>query len=125
MTEEAIFVDSTVFLAFLIDGKDVFDSLKGHRLVTSTSVVEEVTYVLIKERAKILTRIERHYDLLRHLRKNHEIVKMVAEEVINDVSTILDVCGIHVVSPLRPQFHVRNRQRIRLTSKRRFDSCDV
>jgi predicted nucleic acid-binding protein len=99
MTEEVIFVDSTVFLAFLIDGKDIFENLKGCRLITSINVIEEVIYVLIKERAKEITGIDRHYDLLQHLRKNPEIVKNVADEIINDVSTILDTCDIDVVSP--------------------------
>ncbi len=56
MTEEATFVDSSAFLAFFVEGMDVFEKISG-LLVTSTNVIEEVTYVLIKERAKDVTGI--------------------------------------------------------------------
>ena len=50
MTGETIFVDSSVFIAFFIDGIPVFEKLKKYRLVTSVNVIEEVTYILMKER---------------------------------------------------------------------------
>ena len=81
MTGEDIFVDSSVFLAFFVEGIDVFGKLKG-LLVTSTNVIEEVTYVLIKERAKDVTGISRHYDLLNYLRENPDTVEQITNEVI-------------------------------------------
>ncbi len=42
MTEEIIFLDSSVFLRFFIDGMSVFENLP-EALVTSTNVIEEVT----------------------------------------------------------------------------------
>ena len=78
MTEDAIFIDSSVFLVFFIDGVNIFDKLEG-KLLTSINVIEEVTYVLIKERAKDLTGINRHYDLLSHLRENPKFVSEISE----------------------------------------------
>jgi len=98
MTEEAIFLDSSVFLAFFIDGIDIVENLNG-RLITSTNVIEEVAYVLIKEKARLITGIEKHYDLLQHLRENPEVVKRLAEEVSEDIKALLDVWEIVVLPP--------------------------
>ncbi len=98
MTEEVIFVDSSVFLMFFIDGVDIFEKLSG-TLVTSTNVIEEVTYVLIKERAKDVTGISKHYDLLTYLREYPDTVKQVADEVISDVSNLLSALKITVLAP--------------------------
>ncbi len=68
-------------------------------LVTSTNVIEEVAYVLIKERAKDVTGISRHYDLLTYLREHSDIVKQVADEVISDVSNLLTALKIVVLAP--------------------------
>ncbi len=99
MTEEPIFVDSSVFLAFFIDGIDAFEKLKDYELVTSINVIEEVTYVLIKEKAKIVSGIEKHYDLLKYLRDNPDFTKHVSKEVISDISTIVEEYNIKVLSP--------------------------
>ena len=80
MTEEVIFVDSSVFIAFFIDGIDVFKKLERYRFVTSVNVVEVVAYILIKEKAKEITGIEKHYDLLTYLRKNPNFVAKISEE---------------------------------------------
>jgi len=98
MIEEVIFVDSSVFLAFFVDGVDIFGKLRG-LLVTSTNVIEEVTYVLIKERAKDITGINRHYDLLTYLRENPNMVKQIADEVISDVLSLLNALKIVVLAP--------------------------
>jgi len=98
MTGEVIFVDSSVFLMFFIDGVDIFEKLSG-TLVTSTNVIEEVTYVLIKERAKDVTGISKHYDLLTYLREYPDTVKQVADEVISDVSNLLSALKITVLAP--------------------------
>lgn len=100
MTEEVIFVDSSVFLAFFIDGVDIFEKLKG-KLVTSINVVEEVVYVLIKEKAKEVTGIEKHYDLLTYLRENPKITAEIAKEVISDISSVLDFLEITVLPPAK------------------------
>jgi len=68
-------------------------------LVTSTNVIEEVTYVQIKERAKDVTGINRHYDLLTYLRENPDTVKQIASEVIPDVSSLLNALKIVVLAP--------------------------
>jgi len=97
MTEEAIFIDSSVFLMFFIDGVNVFDKLEG-KLLTSVNV-EEVTYVLIKERAKDLTRIDKHYDLLNYLRENLNFVSEISEEIISDITDVLNFYDISVLPP--------------------------
>ena len=99
MTGEVIFVDSSVFLAFFVDGVDIFGKLRG-LLVTSTNVIEEVTYVLIKERAKDVTGIGKHYDLLTYLREHPDTVKQIASEVISDVSSLLNALKIVVLAPV-------------------------
>lgn len=53
MTEEITFVDSSIFLCFFIDGTPVLEELPED-LVTSTNVIEEVTYVLIKQKPRKL-----------------------------------------------------------------------
>jgi len=99
MTGEVIFVDSSVFLAFFVDGVDIFGKLRG-LLVTSTNVIEEVTYVLIKERAKDVAGISKHYDLLTYLREHPDTVKQIASEVILDVSSLLNALKIVVLAPV-------------------------
>ena len=99
MTEEAIFVDSSVFLAFFMDGINAFEKLENYKLTTSVNVIEEVTYVLIKERAKDLTGIEKHYNLLNHLRKNAELVSGISDDVISDITDVLEFFDITVLPP--------------------------
>ncbi len=96
MTEDAIFIDSSAFLSFFIEGIDLFQELDG-KLVTSVNVVEEVVYVLIKEKARKITKIDKRYDLLVYLRKNPEITSKIAEEVVSDVLALLDYFGIVVL----------------------------
>ncbi|WP_456478481.1 type II toxin-antitoxin system VapC family toxin [Geoglobus ahangari] len=98
MTEEHIFVDSSAFLAFFVDGVDVFERIDA-LLVTSTNVIEEVVYVLVKIKASDVTGIEKHYDLLCHLRENPNITVEIAKEVISDVSSVLDYWEIKVLPP--------------------------
>ena len=98
MTEDAIFIDSSVFLVFFIDGVNIFDKLEG-KLLTSINVIEEVTYVLIKEKAKDLTGIDRHYDLLNYLRENPKFVSEISEEVISDITDVLNFYDISVLPP--------------------------
>ena len=62
MTEEIIFLDDSVFLRFFIDGMPVFENLP-ETLVTSTNVIEEVTYVLIKQKAKEIEEEKAHHEL--------------------------------------------------------------
>ncbi len=99
MIEDPIFVDSSIFLSFFIDGVDAFENLKKYNLVTSTNVIEEVTYILIKERSKIISGIEKHYDLLKYLRKNPDFVKDVSKEVISDISAVTEGYDVDVLSP--------------------------
>jgi len=68
MTEEITFVDSSIFLCFFIDGTLVLEDLPED-LVTSTNVTEEVTYVLIKQKAKEIKGEKTHCELLTFLRK--------------------------------------------------------
>ncbi|MBU7019140.1 MAG: hypothetical protein HXS44_16640 [Theionarchaea archaeon] len=67
-TEETIFLDSSVFLRFFIDGVAVFEN-PPNPLVTSANVIEEVTYVLIKQKARETEEEKPHYELLRFLMK--------------------------------------------------------
>ncbi len=99
MTEETIFLDSSVFLAFFIDGKDVFGRLSDRKLVTSTNVIEEVVYVLIKEVAREKTNMEKHYELLAVLRKKYNLVIEISGEIISDVMSVLDSNDIMVLPP--------------------------
>ena len=101
MTEEAIFIDSSVFWAFFIDGINVFEKLEGCKLLTSANVIEEVTYVLIKESAKDITRIDKHYDLLKHLRENPDLVSEISKDIISDITDVLnffDIVVLHSVN---------------------------
>lgn len=100
MTEEAIFIDSSVFLAFFIDGINVFEKLEEYKLLTSANVIEEVTYVLIKESAKDITKIDKHYDLLNHLRENPDLVSEISKEVILDITDVLNFFDIVVIHPV-------------------------
>ena len=50
-------------------------------LVTSTNVTEEVTYVLIKQKAKEIRGEKTHYKLLTFLRKNLEHLTKISEKV--------------------------------------------
>ena len=98
MTGETIFIDSSVFLAFFIEGVDLFEKLRGD-FTTSTNVIEEVVYVLIKEKAGEIVGVEKHYDLLKYLRDNPEVVMEVGKEVISDVSDFLDFWKIRILPP--------------------------
>ncbi len=99
MTGEPIFVDSSVFLSFFIDGVDTFKDLKESELITSINVAEEVAYVLIKEKAKNISRIEKHYELLKYLRGNPSFIKNISKEVISDIVTVIEEYDIKVLSP--------------------------
>ena len=99
MTGEPIFVDSSVFLSFFIDGIDAFEHLKENDLITSVNVVEEVAYVLLKEKARSVSGIEKHYDLLRHLRGNPNLIRDVSREVISDVISVIEEYEIKVLPP--------------------------
>ncbi len=99
MTEETIFLDSSVFIAFFVNGIDVFGNLGNFRLVTSTNVIEEVAYILVKESAKEKTNIEKHYDLLHFLRSSPDLVSKISQEVTSDVSVILEAFDIVVFPP--------------------------
>lgn len=99
MTEEAIFVDSTVFLAFFIEDIDAFKEIKDKEFFTSINVIEEVAYVLIKERAKDVSGIEKHYDLLSHLRENSDLVKEISKEILSDISTVVEKFKIEILLP--------------------------
>ena len=99
MTEGPIFLDSSVFLAFFIDGVDVFEKLKNCELMTSVNVIEEVAYVLIKETGKTISQIEKHYDLLKYLRENKDFTKNISREVVSDISTVIEEYDVKVLSP--------------------------
>ncbi|MDI9645270.1 MAG: type II toxin-antitoxin system VapC family toxin [Archaeoglobales archaeon] len=100
MTEGAIFIDSSAFLSFFMEGIDLFQKLSGE-LVTSVNVIEEVVYILIKEKAREITKMDKHYDLLIYLRENPETTSKIAEEVISDISAIIDYFGIMVLPTAR------------------------
>ena len=85
MTGETIFLDSSVFIAFFVNGIDSFRNLENFRLVTSTNVIEEVAYVLVKECARAET--------------NPELVSKISKEVISDISSVLDAFNIFVFPP--------------------------
>ena len=85
MTGETIFLDSSVFIAFFVNGIDSFRNLENFRLVTSTNVIEEVAYVLVKECARAET--------------NPELVSKISKEVISDISAVLDAFNIFVFPP--------------------------
>jgi len=99
MTGEPIFVDSSVFLSFFINGIDVFKDLKESELVTSINVAEEVAYVLIKEKSKSVFGIEKHYELLKYLRSNPSLIKDISKEVISDVVAVIEEYDVKILSP--------------------------
>ena len=99
MTGETIFLDSSVFIAFFVNGIDPFRNLENCRLVTAINVIEEVAYVLVKECARVETNIEKHYDLLHFLRNNPELVSKISREVISDISAVLDAFNVFVFPP--------------------------
>ena len=98
MTEETIFLDSSVFLRFFIDGVAVFENLPNS-LVTSTNVIEEVTYVLIKQKARETEGKKLHYELLRFLRENPLQVTRIFKEIRKDIRTVLEGLTIRVLEP--------------------------
>lgn len=98
MTEEIIFLDSSVFLRFFIDGMPVFENLP-EALVTSTNVIEEVTYVLIKQKAKEIEEERAHYELLNFLRENPAQLTKIFGEIRKDIKTILRGLNIKVLEP--------------------------
>lgn len=90
MTEETIFLDSSIFLRFFIDGMPVLEHLP-EPLVTSTNVIEEVTYVLIKQKAKEIEKEKTHYELLRFLRENPAQLTKIFGEIRKDIKTVLRI----------------------------------
>jgi len=98
MTEEPIFIDSSIFLAFFMENRDFIEKLKGD-LKTSVNVIEEVAYILIKEVAKEVTGIEKHYELLNYLKENDKIVKRISKEVFKDICSLLEHYRVDVLSP--------------------------
>ncbi|OYT52991.1 MAG: hypothetical protein B6U72_07025 [Candidatus Altiarchaeales archaeon ex4484_2] len=99
MTEERIFIDSSIFLKFLIDGVDVFEGLKDFTLLTSDNVVEEVIYVLLKEEGRDFIEEDKHYMVLNFLRKDPDFVKKVSEGIINDLDELMSALMIKIVKP--------------------------
>jgi len=99
MTEERIFIDSSIFLKFLIDGIDVFKELENSTLLTSDNVVEEVIYVLLKEEGGEFIGEDKHYMVLNFLRRNPDFVKKVSEEIIHDLDELISALMIKIVKP--------------------------
>jgi len=97
MTEETTFLDTSVFLCFFIEGKSVLETLPEN-LITSTNVIEELTYILIKHKAEE-TRDEKHYETLSFLRGNPSYIIEIFEEIKRDIETVLTTLSIKVVEP--------------------------
>ncbi len=98
MTEEIIFLDSSVFLRFFIDGMPVFENLPG-TLTTSTNVIEEVTYVLIKQKTKETEKEKTHYELLSLLRENPAQLRKIFGEIRKDIKIVLRGLNVEVLEP--------------------------
>ena len=98
MTEEITFLDSSVFLRFFIDGMPILENLPEN-LVTSTNVIEEVTYVLIKQKAKEIEEGKKHYELLSFLRENPEHLSKIFREIRKDIKTLLGVLNVKILEP--------------------------
>ena len=79
-----------VFLCFFIDGTLVLEDLPED-LVTSTNVTEEVTYVLIKQKAKEIKGEKTHYELLTFLRKNPQHLRKIFEKIKKDIETVFNL----------------------------------
>ncbi len=90
MTEETIFVETSVFLKFFIEGRDVFEKIKKSELYTSLNVIEEICYILLKEEAQKILKEKRYYVLLQKLRKNQDLVKELSKGIIKDIENLLD-----------------------------------
>ena len=55
--------------------KEIYEKIRSEELYTSLNVVEETTYILMKLKAFGLTGIERHYDVIKELKKNENVYK--------------------------------------------------
>ena len=55
--------------------------------------------IIYTEKAKIVSGIKKHYDLLKYLRDNPDFIKHISKEVISDISTIVEEYDIKVLSP--------------------------
>ena len=98
MIEEAIFVETSAFLKFFIEGVSVFEKIEKYELYTSTNVIEEVCYVLLKEKAQKILKEDRHYAVLTFLRKNQSFVIELSKEIIEDIETLLNALNIKVLT---------------------------
>ena len=97
MTEEPIFIDTSVFIRFFVEGDVKIEDLLGHRLYTSTNVIEELCYVLLKIKIGEKYGIDRHYELLTFLRDRTDVVKEEFPEIKEDVSDLLSFMSIEVL----------------------------
>jgi len=73
-----IFLDTSFFVSFLRGeerAKEIYEKIRSEELYTSLNVVEETTYILMKLKASELTGIERHYDVIKELKKNENYIR--------------------------------------------------
>lgn len=97
MTEDPIFLDTSVFVRFFIEGDIELENFKDLKLFTSTSVIEEVSYILLKVKIGEKYNITKHYELLNFLRENPKIVSSEFSEIREDIKTLLTGLSVKVL----------------------------
>jgi|Deesub1362A_J573_1020465.scaffolds.fasta_scaffold20202_2 hypothetical protein len=99
MTEEHIFIDTSIFLRFFVEGDVEIEKLRKYKLFTSINVIEELSYVLLKLKAGDKYGIDRHYDLLTFLREKPDVVKAEFSEIAEDIEDLLRLLSVEVLPP--------------------------
>jgi predicted nucleic acid-binding protein len=89
---------ATSFFVFFIDGVPILEHLQ-EKLVTSANVIEEVTYVLIKQKVKEIEEEMTHYELLSFLRENPAHIMEIFGEIKEDIRRLLEILNIMVLEP--------------------------
>jgi len=101
---DTVFIDSTIFIKFFVEGKNYFEKVSKSILITSYNVIEEVAYILLKFRAMNEIKEEKHYKAVEFLRRNPEKLKEFMKEIETDLKKLLEKYGITVVYPRFEKF---------------------
>ncbi len=101
---DTVFIDSSIFIKFFVEGKNYFERISKSILITSYNVIEEVAYILLKFRAMNEIKEEKHYKAVEFLRKNPEKLKEFMKEIETDLKRLLENYGITLVYPRFDEF---------------------
>ncbi len=76
-------IDTTIFIEYLVFDRDYISIYTDkYRLYTTSSVLWETTYILLKARTMKDKGIKKHYVILDYLRKNPDYVKLLLKRSI-------------------------------------------